>query len=111
MGTEITADANIFGEEAFDNIETLDISGMNLSSSSDSEFTFTENLLTNWTSETNLNLKLTSSQAEFIKFTGDKIGDPPDVGSVTWDNDGANAISEGTYSIGSKTLTIDFTDV
>ena len=80
---------------------------MNLSSSNDSEFTFTENLLNNWTSGTNLNLKLNSLQAEFIKFTGDKTGDSPDVGSVTWDNDGANAISEGTYSIGSNSLTID----
>ena len=107
----MSADTNFASAGNFTNIETLDISGMNLTSSNDSEFTFTDSLLSAWTSGTNLNLKLNSSQAEFIKFTGDKTGDTPDAGSVTWDNDGANSISEGTYSLGTKTLTIDFIDV
>ena len=108
----MSADTNFASAGNFTNIETLDISGMTLSSTNDTEYTFNDSTVGSWLgASTTLTLKLKSTQAEFIKFTGNKTGDSPDVGNVSWDNDTVNTISEGSYNLGTKTLTIDFTDV
>jgi hypothetical protein len=109
---DISSDMDFASSSRFTNIESLDISGMTLTSANDAEYTLTDSLITSWLgSSSNLTLKLHSNQAEFIKFTGNKVGDDPDVGNVSWDNDTINTISQGDYNLGTKTLTIDFTDV
>ncbi|MGJ0412653.1 hypothetical protein NG764_09345 [Aliarcobacter cryaerophilus] len=109
---DISSDMDFASSSRFTNIESLDISGMSLTSANDTEYTLTDSLITSWLgSSSNLTLKLHSNQAEFIKFTGNKVGDDPDVGNVSWDNDTSNTISQGDYNLGTKTLTIDFTDV
>ena len=109
---DISSDMDFASSSRFTNIESLDISGMSLTSANDAEYTLTDSLITSWLgSSSNLTLKLRSNQAEFIKFTGNKVGDDPDVGNVSWDNDTSNTISQGDYNLGTKTLTIDFTDL
>ncbi|MFA9372920.1 MAG: beta strand repeat-containing protein [Poseidonibacter sp.] len=113
-GTTLTSDTNFGHSTSFDNIEVLDISSLTLNTQDDTtEFEFTDALIESWTSgSNNLTLKLTSTQAEKIKFTdvgGDNVIGGGD--DTIYDGDSNTVSDNTTYDLGNTTLTIDLIDV
>jgi hypothetical protein len=108
---DIGSTDSVFGHAAsFDNIETLDLTGLNLTSDNNAtEFEFTDSLIESWTDGTNdLTLKLTSAQADKIKFTDVGADNAPGGGDDTLYDGNANSVSDGsTYDLGNTQLTID----
>jgi hypothetical protein len=119
--SNLTQDGSDFGtvtDANFTNIESLNLSNLDFSGFGDEfEFEFTDSLLTDWLSgsgTTNFTLKLNSSDAEHIKFTGENtnLNDGNKVYDGQGTGDSGNIISDGsTYDLGDTTLTIDFIDV
>ncbi len=106
----ISTDTDFTTNSTITNVERLDITSLNLSTSdNDTEFNFTEGFLDSITGSDigNLTLSLTSSQVEKIKFTDNSTGE-----HYSYNTSMPSDIADNTtYSIGNNTLTIDITDV
>ena len=104
----ISADTNIFGAGAFDNIEALDLTGATFGSTAgndnDFEYLITGSLINSWTKNdlTGGSLKLTldaeaATRFEFTNSTGTKYGG---------DDSDTTAITSGTYTLDNGTEVI-----
>jgi hypothetical protein len=100
--SSISSDTNIFAAGAFDNIETLDLTAVNLTVGSDTsdggtsaEYQLTGSLINSWTSSNSLKLTLdadSASKLEFTNSTGTKYGG---------DDSNTTSITNGTYTLDS----------
>ena len=106
-GANITSDTLFADNNAFDNIETLDLTNLTLNTSdSNTEFMLTDDLIKNWTDGDNsLTLKLTNDQADLISFTGENT--TANDGSKVYDGNTNSIADNTTYDLGDSTLTID----
>ncbi|MGE4457434.1 MAG: hypothetical protein AB7E13_10880, partial [Arcobacteraceae bacterium] len=66
----LSGDMNFASTTAFDNIETLDLTGLSISGDTENDFIFSGDMISNWTDGGNsMTLKITSGQENYFDYT------------------------------------------
>jgi len=66
----LSGDMNFAASTAFDNIETLDLTGLSISGDTENDFIFSGDMISSWTDSGNsMTLKITSGQENYIDYT------------------------------------------